>query len=452
MSENNKKNMRIYTVSELTREIKNLIETSFPPVWVEGEVTDLHPARSQHIYFSLKDEYTILSCIIFKDNQDLTSSLIKNGMIVRVYGDLNLYEKGGRYSLLVRKLIPFGRGDLYLKFEELKKRLGEEGLFEPSRKRTLPSFPERIGVVTALHGAAIIDFLKVVRKRMRWVEVTVRNTKVQGTGAKEDIAQAIRDLNEWGMCDLIIVTRGGGSIEELWPFNEEIVARAIYESNVPILSAVGHEVDYTVTDFVADFRAATPSTAGEISVRDAREILLTLKNTEKHINNAVGRKIEGLYQVLNSLEKSYGLSKPYNIIFERQQWADELGRRLDSSIHNLILNIKIRLSSLSASIIRERKYYYERIKTQVNNIEEIMRERFLRLFSRKRQDVELLENRIIDLSPISVLKRGYSICFKLPEEKVISNSNMLTEDDYVRIKFSKGSTDARIEKVITNDN
>jgi len=440
--------MRIYTVSELTREIKNLIEASFPPVWVEGEITDLRPARSQHIYFSLKDEYAILSCIIFKGDQDITASLIKNGMMVRVYGELNLYEKGGRYSLLVRKLIPFGRGDLYIRFEELKKKLGEEGLFDPSRKRPIPTFPERIGVVTALHGAAIRDLAKIIKERMIWVELIVRDTKVQGVGAKEDIAQAIRELNEWGLCDLIIVTRGGGSIEELWPFNEEIVARAIYESKIPVLSAVGHEIDYTVADFVADARAATPSAAGESAVRDSRELLLNLSNMEKHIYNAVAGRVRNLKERLLSYEMSYGLSRPCNIIYERQQWADELGRKLDTVIQNLILNINTILLSLSTSIARERRHLLEKTTTAVNNLDEIMKERFLHTLYKKRQVVELLKNRLSDLSPISVLERGYSICFKLPEEKVISNSILLNKDDKVKIQFSKGAVEAKVRKVI----
>ncbi len=443
--------MRIYTVSELTREIKNLIEASFPPIWVEGEITDLRPARSQHIYFSLKDKYAIISCIIFKSDQDVTASLIKNGMMIRLYGELNLYEKGGRYSLLVRKVIPFGRGDLYVKFEELKKKLEQEGLFDLSRKRPIPMFPERIGIVTALHGAAIKDLIKVIKKRMRWVEPIVRDTKVQGVEAKEDIAQAIRDLNEWGLCDLIIVTRGGGSIEELWPFNEEVVARAIHESKIPVLSAVGHEIDYTVADFVADARAATPSAAGERAVRDSREILSNLNNIEKHYYNAVMGKTENLKERLLSLERSYGLSRPYSIIYERQQWMDELGRRLNIVIQNFILNTKTRLLSLNTSIVRERRYLLEKTTTAVNNLDKIMREGFLHTLYKKRQAVELLQNRLSDLSPISVLERGYSICFKLPEERVISNSGLLLCDDMVRIKFSKGSADAKIKRIKTHN-
>ncbi len=445
------KDTHVYTVSEITREIKNLIEASFPSIWVEGEVTDLRSARSQHLYFSLKDERSILSCVIFREDQDLTSSLLKNGMMIRVYGDLNLYEKGGRYSLIARALIPIGRGDLYMRFEELKKKLAQEGLFDSSRKRPLSPFPERIGVVTALHGAAIRDLLKVVRKRMRWVEIIIRNTKVQGVGAKEDIARAIREFNEWGKCDLIIVTRGGGSIEELWPFNEEEVARTIYESEIPVLSAVGHEIDYTVADFVADARAATPSLAGEISVRDATEISSNLSNLEKHMNNSLQRRIEFTNQQLTSLERSYGLSKPYKIIYERQQWADELARRLDSVYSNLVQNKKSSLLSLGASITRESRHIFERTKTQLSNIEVIMGERLLRSINKKRQDIELLHNRIMDLSPTSILKRGYSICFKLPEKKVISDSNLLSVEDLVRIRFAKGSTDARIKKVVRNN-
>ena len=414
--------MHIYTVSELTREIKNLIETSFPPIWIEGEVTDLRAARSQHLYFSIKDDRAILSCIMFRQDQDITTSIIKNGTMIKLYGELNLYEKGGRYSLIARKILPIGKGDLYIRFEELKKRLEREGLFDKARKRPLPQFPEKIGIISSIHGAAIRDIVKVIRRRMRWVEIVIRDTKVQGVGAKEDITEAIREMNEWGLCDMIIITRGGGSIEDLWPFNEEVVARAIYESRLPVLSAIGHEIDYTVTDFVSDARAATPSVAGEIAVRDSEELSFNLNKIERDLYNIVAVKIDNTKGRLSSIEKSYGLSRPLNIVYERRQWVDDTGRRFDIIFKNLVFDRKNRFLTLSKSLVREGRYCLETMS----------------------QRLRLMENRLSDLSPDSVLKRGYSICLKLPQQKIVSDSAHLSCDDRVRIKFSKGSTEARV--------
>ncbi len=444
--------MHIYTVSEITRELKNLIETSFPPLWVEGEITDLYPARSKHLYFSLKDERALLSCVMFKEDQDIGASIIKNGMMVRIYGELNLYEKGGRYSLIARKILPSGKGELYVKFEELKKKLEKEGLFDMSGKKKLPPFPDRIGIVTALGGAAIRDIVKVIKRRMRWVEIVVRNTKVQGTGAKEDIAEAIKELNEWGLCDIIVVTRGGGSIEDLWPFNEELVARAMYDSKIPVLSAVGHEIDYTLSDFVADARAATPSVAGEIVVKDAKEIGIGLDNMEKHLYNALKSRIENFRARIFSVERSYGLKIPSSMLYERKQWVDEMGNRLEIFFKGLIKDKERTLLSLCSSLIREERHFLERVSVSMERLKDTMVEKANHFLYRKGEKIRLLENRICDLSPTSVLERGYSICFKIPEMHVVSDSRLLSFNDRVNIKFAKGSSEARIEKVRTHNN
>src|SRR2546430_1192817 len=263
---------KVLTVTELTRSIRNTLEVKFGAVWVQGEISNykLHP--SGHQYFTLKDQRAQIGCVIWRDTMVPPRQPLVDGTQVQVYGTVTVFEARGQYQLNVQILQPRGVGVLQAKFEALKRKLQAEGLFAPERKRSLPKFPRRIGIVTSPSGAAIRDMLNVLRRRAPWLQILISPVRVQGTGAAQEIAVAIRELampNEnWQPLDLIVVTRGGGSIEDLWEFNEEIVARAIFNSAVPIVSAVGHEIDFTICDFVADFRAPTPSAAAELIVPD----------------------------------------------------------------------------------------------------------------------------------------------------------------------------------------
>src|SRR5213079_1004463 len=259
---------KVFTVSELTRNIRGTLEAKFSAVWVQGEISNykLHP--SGHQYFTLKDQRAQISCVIWRDTMLPPRQPLADGAQVQVYGTVTVFEARGQYQLNVQIIQPRGVGLLQAKFEALKRKLEAEGLFAPERKRPLPKFPRRIGIVTSASGAAIRDMLNVLSRRAPWLQILISPVRVQGTGAAAEIAVAIRELaapNEnFAALDLIVVTRGGGSIEDLWEFNEEIVARAIFHSPVPIVSAVGHEIDFTISDFVADLRAATPSAAAEI--------------------------------------------------------------------------------------------------------------------------------------------------------------------------------------------
>src|SRR5215475_12048289 len=269
---------RVLTVSELTRSIRGTLETKFGAVWVQGEISNykLHP--SGHQYFTLKDQRAQISCVIWRDTMlpPRKHSELADGAQVQVYGTVTVFEARGQYQLNVQVIQPRGVGILQAKFEALKRKLEAEGLFAPERKRPLPKFPRRIGIVTSPSGAAIRDMLNVLRRRAPWLQILISPVRVQGTGAAQEIAVAIRELatpNEaFAPVDLIVVTRGGGSIEDLWEFNEEIVARAIFHSAVPIVSAVGHEIDFTICDFVADLRAPTPSAAAELIVPDMMDL------------------------------------------------------------------------------------------------------------------------------------------------------------------------------------
>src|SRR5438552_13757423 len=267
---------RVLTVTELTRSIRGTLETKFPAVWVQGEISNykLHP--SGHQYFTLKDQRSQISCVIWRDTMLPPRQPLADGAQVQVYGTVTVFEARGQYQLNVQVLQPRGIGLLQAKFEALKRKLEAEGLFALERKRQLPKFPRRIGVVTSPSGAAIRDMLNVLRRRAPWLQILVNPVRVQGIGAAQGIAVAIRELAtpnvSWAPVDLIVVTRGGGSIEDLWEFNEEIVARAIFHSEIPIVAAVGHEIDFTICDFVADLRTSTPSAAAELIVPDVVDL------------------------------------------------------------------------------------------------------------------------------------------------------------------------------------
>src|SRR5436309_2976628 len=301
---------KVFTVAELTRSIRGTLETKFGSVWVQGEISNykLHP--SGHQYFTLKDQRAQISCVIWRDTIAPPRHALVDGAQVQVYGTVTVFETRGQYQLNVHILQSRGVGLLQAKFEALKRKLEAEGLFAPERKRLLPKFPRRIGIVTSPSGAAIRDILNVLSRRAPWLQILINPVRVQGTGAAQEIAVAIRELalpnKAFASVDLIVITRGGGSMEDLWEFNEEIVARAIFHSAVPIVSAVGHEIDFTICDFVADLRAPTPSAAAELIVPDiidlrrridgceravARELLKRLRDAQQQID--VGRETLG---------------------------------------------------------------------------------------------------------------------------------------------------------------
>ena len=297
----------IYKVSELTSHIKIILEGSFPHIWVEGEISNFKSPLSGHFYFTLKDNRSELRCVFFKGNNEKIRFDIKDGIQVISYGRISVYEKQGLYQLYVSRVEPKGIGALQLAFEQLKERLFKEGLFDESRKKPIPVVPDRIGIVTSPTGAAIRDMLHVLKKRFTNVKILISPVKVQGDSAREEIAIAISDFNKLGNVDVIIVGRGGGSLEDLWPFNEEIVARAIYNSKIPVISAVGHEIDWTISDFVADLRAPTPSVAAECVIAKKGELTERLESLEKRLKAYPLEIMREYEQRLDDIEGGLGL-------------------------------------------------------------------------------------------------------------------------------------------------
>src|SRR5438132_9004874 len=363
---------KVFTVGELTRQIRGILETRFGAVWVRGEISNykLHPSR--HQYFTLKDQHAQISCVIWRDTMLPPRQPLVDGTQVQVYGTVTVFEARGQYQLNVQILQPRGVVVLQAKFEALKRKLEAEGLFSPQRKRALPKFPLRIGIVTSPTGAAIRDMLNVLRRRAPWLQILIDPVRVQGAGAAPEIAVAIRELatpNEnWQPLDLIVVTRGGGSIEDLWEFNEEIVARAIFNSMVPIVSAVGHEIDFTICDFVADLRAPTPSAAAELIVPDiidlhrridgcarvlVRQLLNRLRDAQQRLDHAretlqrcLAHKIDAYKRGLIHITRALQARSPARELMMRRNRFVDLHRRLVTSPGRLLENARHRFQRM----------------------------------------------------------------------------------------------------------
>lgn len=405
-----KQEKHIFTVSELTRLIRTVLEDTFQDVWVEGEVSNFTKHTSGHMYFSLKDNSAVLTCVLFRSVNKGIKFEIENGMHVICFGRVSVYDKRGQYQLYVDKIEPKGLGALQIAFEQLKKTLQQEGLFDDSHKRPIPYLPTRIGVVTSPTGAAIRDILNVVKRRFQNVEVILNPVRVQGEGAEKEIASAIVDFNKYNkvvskeqQVDVLIVGRGGGSLEDLWPFNEEIVARAIYASDIPIISAVGHEVDWTIADFVADKRAPTPSAAAELVIPRKEDLVVRLDELTDRLDGSIVGKIKFLEDELKALSDSYILKQPINIIEQYQQRVDDLTR-----------NTEIR----TAHILDLKEAAFSTVCAKLDM-----------------------------LSPFKVLSRGYSITTDLTKGEVLKDADRLRRGDKVRTRLDKGSFIGEVKEI-----
>jgi len=372
-------------------------------VWVEGEISNYLFHSSGHRYFSLKDENAQIKCTLWRYRGEYLRFEPEDGMKVTVQGNITVYERNGQYQLDVFDLIPAGVGKLEIAFRKLNEKLYQEGLFDEARKKSIPMYPEAIGVVTSPTGAAIRDIIRIIHNRFPSVKIVVRPVRVQGKGAAEEIAQAIKDFNVYKKIDVMIVGRGGGSLEDLWAFNEEAVARAIYESEIPVISAVGHEIDITISDFVADLRAPTPSAAAQMVVPDRKVILEQMETQIRKLNSYMMGVIEYSRQRLKAIKESYGMRRPLDIITQRSQKMDEIYGQLLDGVKN----------------------YFE-IKSNA---------------------VSLFKEKLEVLSPTSVLKRGYSITRKLPELTVIKDVDNLKTDDRIEVRLSKGRIESKVERI-----
>lgn len=395
---------KVYTVSELNGLVHDLLENSLPEIWVEGEVSNCRAYPSGHTYMSLKDDGAQIAAVLFKGWAAGVRFKPVDGLKVLARGRISSYVKRGEIQLVILALEPREKGALQLAFEQLKAKLAGEGLFDEARKKTLPPYPQRVGIVTSPQGAALHDMLSVLRRRWPGLEILIRPVSVQGDGAKDDIAAAIADFNKYcPETDVLLVGRGGGSMEDLWAFNEEIVARAIAASKIPVISCVGHETDFTIADFVADRRAPTPSAAAELAVPDQSAALDDISSRADELLSLMRERFALLGQRLDSLRSHPFLQSPWRLYEERARRVDELSLRLPEAMRQALLHAQ--------------------------------------------KDLQLQIGKLDAFSPLKVLGRGYAIAEKLPGGEILRAAKQARPGDALRLRLHQGQLHCEVKEV-----
>jgi exodeoxyribonuclease VII large subunit len=417
---------RILTVSQVTQLVKQTLEGSFPRLWVEGEISNLHRHQSGHVYFTLKDERSQLRTVLFRSEAAQVRFEIKDGLKVLCRGRLNVYEPRGEYQLVAERVEPKGKGALQLAFEQLKEKLKAEGLFEPGLKKKLPLLPRRVGLVTSPRGAAIHDILRTLERRFAPLEITIYPVRVQGEGAAAEIVEAIDYFSRRKDADVLIVGRGGGSIEDLWAFNEEPVARAIHRCPIPVISAVGHEVDFTIADFVADVRAATPTAAAEMVI-----------DTEESFRERIGQLRMRVVQALRFF------------VHDRAQHVERLTHhRIFQNFRILLLNLEQRLDELesrSRNVLRDELQRLAGWRSRTLLAEERMRGAVRGAIRDGQGRWQRLAAQLDALSPLGVLKKGFTVCWK--DGRLVRGIGDVGEGDGITVSFFQGEFLGRVESV-----
>lgn len=414
------------TVTALTRYIKYKIDSDehLRQVFLRGEISNFKSHTTGHLYFSLKDETSKINAIMFNTNAKKIEFKPADGMKVLIVGRISVYEATGNYQIYVDEMIQDGVGNLYLEFEKLKKKLAEEGLFDKSKKKSIPLFPEKIGIVTAPTGAAIKDILSTIKRRYPVCKTYLFPSLVQGEFAKDDIAKKIKFAQTYDL-DVLIVGRGGGSIEDLWPFNEEVVARAIFDCKIPVISAVGHEVDFTIADFVADLRAPTPTGAAELAVPNIFDVIKQINNFKIRLNKNINTKINYQKLKLDSIKSSFVIKNPMLMYENKKQKIDQLFENLNKNIFINVSKKRMELDNIKNHyILKNPIVLYEKKKDYLSNLI---------------QKLELV-------NPLNILKKGYTLTYV--EDKLIKNIKDVKIDDTIKIRLSDGFI---ISKVINKE-
>lgn len=443
--------VRIFSITELNRAVRNLLEDGIGQVWVRGEISNLRKQSSGHQYFSLKDASSQIACVLFANTaKRLRGVRLEDGQEVQAYGRLSVYEARGQYQLVVETIQEQGLGALQAKFEALKAKLAAEGLFEPERKRPLPAFPQTLGVVTSPTGAAIHDFLNVLHRRMPGIRVIIHPVRVQGRGASVEIAAAIRDFGDsvaLPEVDVIVVTRGGGSIEDLWEFNEEVVARAIASSRIPVVSAIGHEVDFTISDFVADFRAPTPSAAAEILAADGLQVLREIDTQYRRLHRAVQTPLQVQLATLAALERSTLFREPARRIEQLAWRTDEAHGRLVQATTGRLQQLR-RTQQHAEQVLRMHQpdVLIERTWERVTRAEGSMAGASRRAATHTGQRLDRLESLLEAFSPAATLARGFTITTDAAGN-ILRSAEKLGYGHPIRTRFPDGEVSSSVRTV-----
>jgi len=437
---------RSLTVTELTSRIRDLLSKNFTDILVEGEISNCREAQSGHFYFTLKDEKSQVRCVWFRQQMRGVKIRPEDGLKVSVRGSVSVYEARGEYQIYVESMEPVGRGALQLAFEQLKKRLEAEGLFDAKRKKPLPMLPSRIGLITSPKGAAVRDVVRILRRRFPNVCLALFPVRVQGEGAAEEIAKAIRFFNLKGTADVLIVGRGGGSMEDLWAFNEEIVARAIFESQIPVISGVGHETDFTIADFVADVRASTPSAAAEIVVQTRREFDKHVASLQEALGEQMRYRILVLSRRVHELSARRGFRRPLDLLRQQRQRADELTSRVALGLKARLEQSRKRFIAAHLWITRfdfRMKIAALRLRLDRRSVE--LGTRAERLLQKKRERLERLGLQLQERGPLVALERGYAIASDAAGN-ILRSSAQVTIGDAVSIQLQRGKLISKVQE------
>jgi exodeoxyribonuclease VII large subunit len=435
---------RILTVSQLTTEIKDVLESSFDEVWVEGEVSNLRRPPSGHLYFTLKDERSQIRGVLFKQQSRLLRFELEDGQYVICWGRVGIYERRGEYQLILDYVEPKGIGSLQLAFEQLKERLAAEGLFDEARKRPLPLLPKRIGIVTSPTGAVIRDMLHILRRRFENIEVLLYPVKVQGEGAAVEIASGINYLGASEGVDVIIVGRGGGSLEDLWAFNEEVVARSIFACPIPVISAVGHETDFTIADFVADVRAPTPSAAAELAVQQKRDLVRIIEGLRMRIEGGMDRFLaRGRQQVIGGQAR---IRDPRRRTEDLRQRLDEQWGRLTQAALRTCRESRERAEGVFRLLVGQDPCHEIRsLRNALGQLTKGLQDGMVALVTAKKRGWEKESARLDALSPLAILRRGYSITRRVPDYRILMDASKVEIKGRVAVRLHRGELICRVE-------
>jgi exodeoxyribonuclease VII large subunit len=442
----------ILTVSQITRRVKNLLEAEIGRVWVSGEISNWRVSPAGHAYFTLKDENSQIDCVMFRGRMSRVQFQPESGIEVVVQGQVSVYERRGNYQIICEDMHPKGLGALQLAFEQLRKKLEEEGLFAEEHKKPLPMLPRRIGIVTSPTGAAIRDILNVIGRRYANVHILLCPARVQGDKAKDDLVRAIRMLDDYGV-DVMIVGRGGGSLEDLWPFNEEAVVRAVFDAKTPIISAVGHEIDFALTDFAADVRAPTPSAAAELVVCEHEELKKQVDRLGRGLARAAAARVEAAGNRLKLAQSSYVFRRPEELLRQRRQFVDDCRMRLEQYTAERLRDRRTRLASASRSLaLLSPVRQLRQTRQDLCSLQARLGRAAAAGLERSRSRLGPLTGRLNALSPLAVLSRGYALAWKTgpdgqDERVLVRDAAQLNENDHVLVQFGKGSAETIVHRL-----
>ncbi len=439
----------VYTVSRLNRTSRQLLEQAMPRIWIEGELSNLARPSSGHLYFTLKDSNAQVRGAMFRSRNQSLRFKPEEGMQVMVRAKVSLYEPRGDYQLIAEYMEEAGDGVLQRAFEALKLKLDSEGLFDPDSKRALPALPGRIGVITSPTGAAIRDVLSVLRRRFPAIPVVIYPVPVQGKDAGRAIAAMLETASRRNECDVLIVTRGGGSLEDLWAFNEEVVARAIHDCNIPVVSAVGHEVDFTIADFVADRRAPTPSAAAELVTPDQAEWLQQLRALEARLLQRMKQHLSASTQEISWLHKRLSLRHPGQYLRQQAQRLDELEGRYRLAISSRFNNLHAKLDALSASLKQATPAHrIRRYSFQQAALTQRMRTAIRQQLANRQSRFALACKSLDTISPLATLERGYSIVTRVKDNTILRRTTDIKAGEQVEARLAEGQLLCSVDKVI----